>query len=85
VLATILDTYFRVIVMTSPKSWAAVHRLHHHYADTPLDPHSPVQRRPLSVLLGSPYLFAVARAGSLPTRPREGTSRRCGYFWSRST
>jgi stearoyl-CoA desaturase (delta-9 desaturase) len=61
VLATILDTYFRVIVMTSPKSWAAVHRLHHRYADTPLDPHSPVQRRPLSVLLGSPYLFAVAR------------------------
>ncbi len=61
VLASILDTYFHVIVGTNPRTWAAVHRLHHRYADTPLDPHSPVQRRPLTVLAGSPYLFAVAR------------------------
>ena len=60
-LASVLDTYFRVIVWTDPETWAAVHRLHHRYADTPLDPHSPVQRPPLAVLLGSPYLFAVAR------------------------
>ena len=60
-LASFLETYFRVIVGTDPETWAAVHRLHHRYADTPRDPHSPVQRPPLSVLLGSPYLFAVAR------------------------
>ena len=60
-LASVLGTYFRVIVGTSPETWAAVHRLHHRYADTPLDPHSPVLRPPVSVLLGSPYLFAVAR------------------------
>jgi len=61
VLASALDTYFRVIVWTEPESWAAVHRLHHRYADTPLDPHSPLQRPPLAILVGSPYLFAMAR------------------------
>ena len=57
----LLDMYFRVIVGTDPESWAAVHRLHHRYADTPLDPHSPQQRGPLMILVGSPYLFNVAR------------------------
>ncbi|HEX2063883.1 MAG TPA: fatty acid desaturase [Acidimicrobiales bacterium] len=69
-LASVLETYFRVIVGTDPETWAAVHRLHHRYADTPLDPHSPVQRRPLTVLLGSPYLFAVARARVPAGSPR---------------
>ncbi len=67
-LAWVLDCYFRVVVWTSPESWAAVHRLHHRYADTPLDPHSPLQRRPVTVLVGSPYLFAVARR-RLPADP----------------
>ncbi len=67
-LERFLDTYFRVIVWTSPHSWAAVHRIHHRYSDTPRDPHSPVQRPPLAVLLGSPYLFAVARK-ELPADP----------------
>ncbi|MGI8778406.1 MAG: fatty acid desaturase [Acidimicrobiales bacterium] len=60
-VASVLDTYFRVIVWTDPESWAAVHRLHHRVADTPEDPHSPRQRRPVAVLVGSPYLFAMAR------------------------
>ncbi len=69
--ASVLDTYFRVIVWTDPESWAVIHRLHHRYADTPLDPHSPVQRRPLMVLLGSSYLFAMARRRlSVGTPPR---------------
>jgi hypothetical protein len=59
--ARVLDVYFRVIVWTSPETWAAVHRLHHRHADTPLDPHSPQQLRPWQVLVGSPYLFALAR------------------------
>lgn len=67
-LAAVLDTYFRVIVGTDPETWAAVHRLHHRYADTPLDPHSPLQRSPLAVLFGSAYLFAVARQ-RLPADP----------------
>ncbi|MDQ3640099.1 MAG: fatty acid desaturase [Actinomycetota bacterium] len=69
VLARFLDAYFRVIVGTDPETWAAVHRLHHRTADTPLDPHSPVQNRPLTVLAGSSYLFAKAR-----TRVPAGTS-----------
>ncbi len=59
--ASFLSGYFRVIVGTDPETWAAVHRLHHRYADTPLDPHSPLERPPLAVLLGSPFLFAKAR------------------------
>jgi stearoyl-CoA desaturase (delta-9 desaturase) len=60
-LASVLDTYFWVFVGTDPETWAAVHRLHHRYADTPQDPHSPRLRSPLAVLAGSPYLFAVAK------------------------
>ncbi|MGI9022904.1 MAG: fatty acid desaturase [Acidimicrobiales bacterium] len=72
-MASVLDIYFRVIVLTDPEAWAAVHRLHHRYADTPLDPHSPRRRRPIAVLVGSPYLFAVARR-RLPAdaSPRRG-------------
>jgi len=69
-LASALDTYFRVIVGTDPESWAAVHRLHHRYADTPLDPHSPRLRRPATVLLGSAYLFAVAKRRVPPDTPK---------------
>ena len=59
--ALFFDTYFRVIVGTDPESWAAVHRLHHRHADTPLDPHSPVQRPPLAIVMGTPVLFALAK------------------------
>lgn len=69
ILASTLDIYFRVVVGTDPQSWAAVHRLHHRYADTPLDPHSPLQRRPITVLVGSPYLFAVAKRQLPDNRP----------------
>lgn len=61
VLAEVLDTYFQVFVGTNPRTWAAVHVLHHRYADQPLDPHSPRLRPPLTVLFGNAYLFAVAR------------------------
>jgi len=66
----VLDTYFRVVVGTDPHSWAAVHRLHHRYADTPLDPHSPRLRRPASVLLGSAVLFAKAKSRVPKDRPK---------------
>lgn len=69
-LARFFETYFRVVVGTDPETWAAVHRLHHRYADTPLDPHSPVQRPPMAVLLGSPFLFAKARHRTPPGAPR---------------
>lgn len=68
-VASVLDTYFQVVVGTKPATWAAVHRLHHRYADTPLDPHSPLQRRPLTVLAGSAYLFARARRRLPPGTP----------------
>jgi stearoyl-CoA desaturase (delta-9 desaturase) len=61
VVASVLDTYFKVVTGTNPGTWAAVHRLHHRYADTPLDPHSPRLRRPIAVLAGSAFLFATAR------------------------
>lgn len=72
VLGSVLTTYFWVFVGTDPETWAAVHRLHHRYADTPPDPHSPRLRPPVTVLAGSAYLFAIAKrrvaAGS--SRPR---------------
>ena len=67
--ALLMDTYFRVIVGTDPESWAGVHRLHHRHADTPLDPHSPVLRRPLTILVGNAYLFAVAKRRLPANRP----------------
>jgi len=68
-LDRVLDTYFRVIVGTDPESWAAVHRVHHRHADTPLDPHSPVLRHPLTIVAGTPYLFAVAKRKLPANRP----------------
>ena len=78
-LASMFDTYFRVIVLTDPETWAAVHRLHHRTADTPLDPHSPRQRRPLTILAGSSYLFTVAKRRVTPGTPsgRRVTALRC--------
>ena len=69
-LDSVLNTYFRVVVGTDPETWAAVHRLHHRYADTPLDPHSPVLRRPISVLAGSAVLFAKAKGRVPRDRPK---------------
>lgn len=73
-LAAALTVYFRVIVGTHPETWAAVHRMHHRYADTPLDPHSPVVRRPVTVLAGSAYLFAVAKRRLPRSEPPKGAS-----------
>jgi stearoyl-CoA desaturase (delta-9 desaturase) len=72
VLAWVLDNYFQVTGGAHPETWAALHRLHHRYADTPLDPHSPLQRPPLAVLFGTPYLFAMARR-RLPAGTAPGT------------
>jgi len=69
-LASVLDVYFRVVVGTDPETWAAVHRLHHRYADTPRDPHSPRVRPPAQVLLGSAYLFAVAKREVPKDKPK---------------
>jgi stearoyl-CoA desaturase (delta-9 desaturase) len=59
-LAWVLDQFMLVYGGVHPRRWAAIHRLHHRYADTPLDPHSPIERHPLLVLVGTPYLFAAA-------------------------
>ena len=69
-LGSVFTTYFWVFVGTDPETWAAVHRLHHRYADTPPDPHSPRLRSPLTVLAGSSYLFAVAKRRVPPGTPR---------------
>ena len=49
-LASVLDTYFRVIVMTDPETWAAIHRLHHrtrrHAARPALAPAAPTHLDP---------------------------------------
>ncbi len=60
-LASFLDGFMQVYGGVHPRRWVGIHRLHHRYADTPLDPHSPLQRHPLLVLIGTPYLFAQAR------------------------
>ena len=74
VLASALDGFMQVMGGVHPETWAGIHRLHHRYADTPLDPHSPLQRRPVSVLVGTPYLFALARR-RLPAGAAPGTGR----------
>ncbi|HWH35604.1 MAG TPA: fatty acid desaturase [Acidimicrobiales bacterium] len=66
VVASALELFFRVTGGTDAHTWAAIHRLHHRYADTPLDPHSPLQQRPLAVLLGTPVLYSRARRRLAP-------------------
>ncbi len=60
VLGSFLAGFMQVYGGVHPDRWVGVHRLHHRYADTPLDPHSPLERHPLLVLVGTPYLFATA-------------------------
>lgn len=43
-----------------PKGWSCMHRLHHVYADTPLDPHSPVQLGVFGVFLGQLHSYKRA-------------------------
>ena len=86
-LASALDTYVRVIVLTDPETWAAVHRVHHRYADTPLDPHSPRLRQPFTVLAGSSILFTVAKRRVPPSTPsrRRVLVLRCllvAFYWT---
>jgi stearoyl-CoA desaturase (Delta-9 desaturase) len=69
-VARFLDTYFRVVVGTDPETWAAVHRVHHRYADSRRDPHSPRLRSPFQVLLRSAYLFAMAKRDVPKDRPK---------------
>lgn len=71
-LASFLDGFMQVYGGVHPERWAGIHRLHHRYADTPLDPHSPLQRHPLLVLVGTPYLFAAARRRLPPDSPGPG-------------
>lgn len=37
----------------SPLAWAGVHRMHHAYADTPYDPHSPIYKKWYEVLFST--------------------------------
>lgn len=74
VLASFFDGVMKVTGGVHPETWAGIHRLHHRYADTPLDPHSPLQRSSLSVLVGTPYLFAKARR-RLPADAAPGTGK----------
>jgi stearoyl-CoA desaturase (Delta-9 desaturase) len=43
-----------------PRVWAAVHRRHHAYTDTELDPHSPMQVGWLRVQMTNPSLYRAA-------------------------
>ncbi|MFP5318632.1 MAG: fatty acid desaturase [Acidimicrobiia bacterium] len=61
-LGSVLDGFMQVYGGVHPQRWVGIHRLHHRFADTPLDPHSPLQRHPLLVLVGTPYLFASAKS-----------------------
>lgn len=46
----------------SPLTWAGVHRMHHAYADTEKDPHSPIYRKWYQVL------FSTHRVKSIPRK-----------------
>jgi len=74
VLGSFLDGFMQVYGGVHPRRWVTIHRLHHRYADTPLDPHSPIERQPFLVLVGTPYLIAVA-GQRLPADSSPATER----------
>ena len=53
VLETLVVYVGLVCSACSPLSWAGVHRMHHAYADTPKDPHSPKYKKWYEVLFSS--------------------------------
>ena len=46
-----------------PKAWACMHRLHHRFSDTALDPHSPVHQGVFGVMLGQLRSYEKALRG----------------------
>ena len=46
-----------------PKAWACMHRMHHQYSDTPLDPHSPKHLGIFGVMLGQLRSYERALVG----------------------
>ncbi len=75
VFGSFLAGFMQVYGGVHPQRWVGIHRLHHRYADTELDPHSPLQRHPLLVLVGTPYLIAMA-GRQLPADSSPGAGRR---------
>lgn len=79
-VAATLDHFMQVYGGAHPQRWAGVHRLHHRYADTPLDPHSPLERHPLLILLGTPYLFAATTQRLHADSPSNGKGHVAARF-----
>ncbi len=53
ILETIIIYLGTMASACSPLSWAGVHRMHHAYADTELDPHSPKYKKWYEVLFSA--------------------------------
>lgn len=54
-----------------PRTYAVMHRMHHAYADTPQDPHSPkVHKDPFRMAFNTVAIFFRLFAGSLKSEPR---------------
>ena len=61
VLETLVVYVGLVCSACSPLSWAGVHRMHHAYADTPKDPHSPKYKKWYEVLFSSYRIKSIPR------------------------
>jgi stearoyl-CoA desaturase (delta-9 desaturase) len=54
----------------NPRAYAIMHRMHHAYSDTPLDPHSPVQQGFFGMMWRMKTQFEGIRHGRIPVEPR---------------
>jgi stearoyl-CoA desaturase (delta-9 desaturase) len=52
-----------------PKAWACMHRRHHQFSDTQLDPHSPVHQGVIGVALGQLRSYENVLRGLIRRRP----------------
>jgi stearoyl-CoA desaturase (delta-9 desaturase) len=54
----------------SPRAYAIMHRMHHAYSDTPLDPHSPVQESFVKMMWRTKSQYEGIKYGRIAVDPR---------------
>jgi stearoyl-CoA desaturase (delta-9 desaturase) len=60
--ARVADLGVWLLTSLNPAEWVRVHRIHHRFADGPLDPHAPLRHGAVRLLVGIPIVYRRYRA-----------------------
>lgn len=66
VLRWCADAGIWLLTALNPAEWAGVHRIHHRFADSPLDPHDPARHGRLRLVVSIAFVYRRYRATHAP-------------------